>query len=42
MPFTKVGPNKYRSPSGKLMTLKQVQAYYARKGEEKKAKRKKK
>lgn len=29
MPFKKVGPNKYRSPSGKTYTAKQVKAYYA-------------
>jgi hypothetical protein len=31
MPFTKVGKNKYKSPSGKTMTLKQVKRYYAKK-----------
>lgn len=29
MPFTKVGKNKYRSPSGRIFTKKQVIAYYA-------------
>jgi len=29
MPFTKIGPNKYRSPSGRIFTKKQVIAYYA-------------
>jgi hypothetical protein len=29
MPFKKVGPNKYTSPSGKKFTTKQVKAYYA-------------
>ncbi len=29
MPFKKVGPNKYKSPSGKKFTAKQVKAYYA-------------
>jgi len=36
MPFEKItsGPDKgkYRSPSGRVMTKKQVQAYYARNG----------
>jgi len=36
MPFTKInkGKNKgkYKSPSGRTMTKKQVQAYYAKKG----------
>jgi hypothetical protein len=35
MPFLKVKKGKYKgkykSPSGKIMTLKQVQAYYAKK-----------
>ena len=30
MPFKKVGPNKYKSPSGRVMSTKQVKAYYAR------------
>jgi len=30
MPFKKIGPNKFKSPSGKVMSLKQVQAYYAK------------
>lgn len=30
MPFKKVGPNKYKSPSGRTMSGKQVKAYYAR------------
>lgn len=29
MPFKKVGKNKYKSPSGKIYTKKQVRAYYA-------------
>lgn len=29
MPFKKVGPNKYKSPSGRTFTKKQVEAYYA-------------
>ncbi len=31
MPFKKVG-NHYESPSGRKMTLSQVKAYYAKKG----------
>ena len=42
MPFTKIksGKNKgkYKSPSGKVWTLKQVRAYYATKGFKKKKK----
>ena len=30
MPFNKTGPGTYRSPSGKQMSTKQVQAYYAK------------
>ena len=30
MPFKKVGKNKFRSPSGRILTGKQVKAYYAR------------
>ena len=30
MPFKKVGKNKFRSPSGRIWTGKQVKAYYAR------------
>lgn len=29
MPFKKVGRNKYRGPSGRHFTKKQVRAYYA-------------
>ena len=29
MPFKKVGPNKYTSPSGRKFTKKQVELYYA-------------
>jgi hypothetical protein len=29
MPFRKVGPNRYVSPSGRKYTKKQVAAYYA-------------
>lgn len=32
VPFKKTGPNRYKSPSGKTFTKKQVQAYYATKG----------
>lgn len=32
MPFTKVGPDKYRSPSGRTFTKKQVALYYAKGG----------
>ena len=32
MPFTKVGHNKYRSPSGRMYTKRQVNLYYATKG----------
>jgi hypothetical protein len=32
VPFTRVRGGKYRSPSGKLWTPKQVKAYYATKG----------
>jgi hypothetical protein len=39
MPFRKItsGKNKgkYKSPSGHIWTLKQVRAYYARKGKKK-------
>tara|TARA_R110002020_G_C15900108_1_gene740909 strand:+ start:398 stop:526 length:129 start_codon:yes stop_codon:yes gene_type:complete len=30
MPFKKTKGGKYRSPSGRLMTLGQVKAYYAK------------
>ena len=30
MPFKKVGKNKFRSPRGRILTGKQVKAYYAR------------
>jgi len=45
MPFVKVGPNKYKSPSGRIFTKKQVEMYYATNGFEKdkiKSKRKSK
>ena len=41
MPFTKVGRNKYKSPSGKTYTAKQVKFYYASKGTFKYSKNKK-
>lgn len=42
MPFKKVGRNKYKSPSGKKYTGKQVRAYYATDWFKRKPKRKKK
>lgn len=36
MPFKKVGRNKYKSPSGRSFTKKQVKLYYATKGFKKK------
>lgn len=42
MPFKKIGPNKYRSPSGRKFTKKQVQMYYATNGFKKKTRRKRK
>ena len=41
MPFTKVGPNRYTSPSGRKFTKKQVVAYYATDGFSKKVRGKK-
>ena len=41
MPFKKVGPNKYKSPSGRTYTKKQVVAYYATDGFKRKPKKKK-
>lgn len=32
VPFKKTGPDRYKSPSGKIFTKKQVRAYYATKG----------
>lgn len=32
MPFVKVGPNKYKSPSGRVFNKKQVALYYATNG----------
>lgn len=40
MPFKKAG-KKYKSPSGKLFTKKQVKAYYATDGFSRKPKKKK-
>ena len=31
MPYKKIGKNKYKSPSGKMKTKKQIQKYYAKK-----------
>lgn len=31
MPFRRVGPNRYKSPSGRTWTKKQIAAYYAKK-----------
>lgn len=41
MPFAKIGPNKYKSPSGKTWTKKQVVAYYATNGFKKNVRKKK-
>ena len=38
MPFSKVGKNKYKSPSGRIFTERQVKAYYASNGFKKKKK----
>jgi hypothetical protein len=38
MPFKKVGPDKYKSPSGKSYNKKQVRLYYATDGFTKKKK----
>lgn len=32
MPFTRLGPNRYQGPTGKIFDLKQVQLYYANGG----------
>jgi hypothetical protein len=42
MPFRKVGKNKYKSPSGRTFTKKQVGFYYASGGTFKRTKRGKK
>jgi len=39
MPFQKIGKNKYKSPSGKKFTKKQVSKYYATGGTWKKKKK---
>jgi hypothetical protein len=39
MPFTKLGNDRYKSPSGKIMTGAQVRAYHAKEGENKRPKR---
>jgi len=38
MPFTKTSNNKYKSPSGRTFSKKQVQAYYATGGFKKQVK----
>ena len=40
MPFKKTKGGKYRSPRGRLMTLGQVKAYYAKGSKAKKGKKK--
>ena len=40
MPFKKTGPDTYRSPSGKTMSTKQVQAYYAKQNAQSQGKKK--
>jgi hypothetical protein len=40
VPFKRVGKGKYRSPSGRKFTAKQVRLYYATKGFKRKARRK--
>ena len=42
MPFKKVAPNDYKSPTGKDFTKKQVEAYYATDGFKFKVKKSKK
>ena len=42
MPFKKVGKNKYKSPSGRTYTAKQMRAYYATKGWKRKPRKRKK
>lgn len=42
MPFTKQSNGKYKSPSGRTYTKKQVVAYYATDGFSKKVRKKKK
>jgi hypothetical protein len=38
MPFKKVGKDKFKSPSGKIYTAKQVRAYYAKRKKKTKGK----
>lgn len=38
MPFNKIAPNKYKSPSGRTFSKKQVIAYYATDGFKKQVK----
>lgn len=40
MPFKKTSSGKYKSPSGRIMTKEQVQAYYASKNSKVKKKKK--
>ena len=40
MPFSRVGPNRYKSPSGRTFTKKQVAMYYATDGFKKKKRKK--
>jgi hypothetical protein len=42
MPFRKVGKGRYRSPSGRLWTAKQVRLYHATGGFRRKPRRRKK
>jgi hypothetical protein len=42
MPFTKVGKDRYRSPSGRVYTLRQVRAYYATGGWQRKPRKRRK
>jgi hypothetical protein len=42
MPFKKTGPNRYKSPSGRIFTKKQVEAYYATGGFKRAPKKKRK
>jgi len=42
MPFRKVGKNKYKSPSGRTYTARQVRAYYATNGFKRKPRKRKK
>jgi len=42
MPFKKAGPNRYKSPSGRTFTKKQVAMYYATSGFKNRPKKKRK